>query len=75
MASTINNWASNTEKVTDSALKAVEKLHKREKKRLKEGWRWIKLSPRTKVFVPCDKKGSPTEDGLKIIAEAKKTCI
>jgi hypothetical protein len=75
MATPLNNWVSNNEKVSEAALKAVEKLRKIEKKRRKEGWKWIRLSPRTKVFVPCDKRGNPTEVGQKIIENAKKTCF
>lgn len=70
-----SNWVNNVEKVPDATLKLLEKLAKREKKRIREGWRWIKLSQRTKVFVPCDKNGEPTEYGRRMIEEAKKMCI
>ena len=70
-----NNWINEDRKPTEQAVKVAEKAEKIEKRRMKEGWRWLRLSPRTKVFVPCDSDGNPTADGERIIMEARKTCI
>ena len=69
-----NNWINNKEKIPDASVRAAERAHRQEEKKLKEGWRWIKLSPHTQVLVPCDKNGQPTKEGHKIIDETKKIC-
>ena len=69
-----NNWVHESNKPNDTSAKVAEKMNKLEKKRMGDGWRWIKLSPRTRVFVPCDKKGNPTKEGRRLIDIAKKYC-
>lgn len=69
-----NNWINEKDKVNDASCRALEKARKQEEKRLKEGWMWVRLNSRTKVFVPCDKKGNPTSRGLEMIREMKKIC-
>ena len=66
----INNelmWAELRCEVTDTARKAAQKCAK-----IEEGWRWIKVGTRTRIFVPCKKNGNPTKEGLKRIAALRK---
>lgn len=69
-----NNWINNTEKVTDASVRAAEKAHRQEERRLKKGWRWVKITPRTRILVPCDKNGNPTKEGQRLIEETRKIC-
>ena len=41
-------------------------------KKIKEGWRWIKVNERLKILVPCDKHGNPTKEGLEKIQVHKQ---
>jgi hypothetical protein len=70
-----NNWINNTEKIPDASVRAAEKAHRQEERKLRMGWRWIKVSKSTQVLVPCNKQGQPTEEGLKILEGTKKLCI
>lgn len=49
------------------ANKALERAKAQEKKRLKQGWRWIRVSNLSKILVPCDKNGKPTKEGQRRI--------
>lgn len=70
MAAPINNWV-HDQKIggTELSKRTLLKAKQIEDKRIKEGWRWIELNPRTRIFVPCDKKGQPTKDGQRRINE------
>lgn len=70
-----SNWVNETEKDIDYTERAKQKAKRLEEKRVGEGWRWIKITPRTTAFVPCDKNGKPTKDGKRIIENMKKLCI
>lgn len=75
MASTYtNNWINNKGRDVEATQKLVEKLNKKEEIRIKNGWRWFKISERTRVLVPFDRRGKPTEEGLRMIENAKKIC-
>jgi hypothetical protein len=50
-----------------NATDALQKAKEIESKRLKEGWRNIKIKPNLVVLVPCDKKGKPTKRGQQYI--------
>lgn len=50
-----------------NATDALQKAKEIESKRLKEGWRNIKIKPNLVVLVPCDKKGKPTKKGQRYI--------
>ena len=66
------NWSSTIKSaVTESDKKSLEAAKKYEKKKIKEGWRWVKVNERLKILVPCDKHGNPTKEGLEIIAQYK----
>lgn len=67
MASTINNWVSERGNVTEKDIKALEHAKKIEKKESKEGYRYVRVSPRISVHVPCDKNGNPTKEGRRRI--------
>ena len=54
------------------ALKCAKQGRKIEEKRMKKGWRYVKITPTYQVFVPCDKKGNPTDDGLRRINRQKQ---
>ena len=66
------NWSSTIKPSrTDYDVRGLEKAKKRELLMIKNGWRWKKINGRISVFVPCDKNGNPTEQGLKIIKKQK----
>lgn len=71
----IVNWVYDKEKVPEASRRAAEKAHKIEEQRIKKGWRWISITPRTKIFVPCNKNGTPTKEGMELIEQAKKNCV
>lgn len=61
------NVLANQKKQIDEATKALTKAKAQEKKRLKQGWKWIRISNLSKVLVPCDKNGKPTKEGQRRI--------
>lgn len=67
MAATITNWVSEKGTVTERDIKALEYAKQVEKKDTKKGYRYIRVSPRISVHVPCDKDGKPTEEGRRRI--------
>lgn len=68
----INNLANEKAIVKEAGLKAAEKVHRAETEKIKSGWRWITINPRTKVLIPCDKHGKPTKKGMELIDETRK---
>lgn len=56
------------------ANKALAKAKSVEQKKIRQGWRWVKISKLSKILVPCDKNGKPTAQGQKRI-EAMKNNI
>ena len=74
MASISNEmvWASERREVTTAAKAAAKKGAKMEKERIKKGWQWVQVGNRTKILVPCDKRGNPTQDGLRRIERLKQ---
>lgn len=68
MGQGITQWIEQNKTNDKSAeMRVLERAKRLEKKRLDDGWRYIKVSKSTEVFVPCDKDGNPTEDGLRRI--------
>ena len=65
-------WAEERYAVTQAAKVAAKKGAKMERERIKQGWRWVKVGTRSKILVPCDKKGNPTQDGLQRIERIKR---
>lgn len=72
MAST-TNWVHDKSVVLEKDKIALEKAKRIEQKQTKKGYRWIKINERNSIFVPCDKKGNPTKDGLHKINMLKLT--
>lgn len=53
---------------------ALEKAKRLENARAKKGWKYVDVDSRTQVFVPCDKKGRPTKEGVERINRFKEIC-
>ena len=53
--------------VSDSDHKALKAAKRLEERRIKDGWRYVQATPMIQVFVPCDKSGKPTKDGIRRI--------
>ena len=65
-------WAEERYAVTQAAKTAAKKGAKMERDRIKQGWRWVNVGRRSKILVPCDKKGNPTQEGLRRIERMKQ---
>ena len=63
MASTTINWVHDNGVVSEKDRITLEKAKRIERKQTKNGYRWIEINERNKIFVPCDKKGNPTKEG------------
>lgn len=61
--------AAEKEKEHKAALRALERVRKRENQLKKKGWRWIRVNNRLQVFVPCTKSGKPTKFGENLIKQ------
>ena len=55
----------------DKANKALAKAKSVEQKKIRQGWRWVKISKLSKILVPCDKNGEPTTEGQRRIDELR----
>lgn len=64
MASTVTNWVHDNGVVSEKYRITLERAKRIEQKQKRKGYRWIKINERNSVFVPCDKKGNPTKEGL-----------
>ena len=53
------------------AFRSLAKAKAIERKRLAQGWQYVRIDPRTEVLVPCDENGNPTEEGQIKIAKHK----
>lgn len=74
MAAPRENWIYDNKTTTEKDAKALEHVKVIERKNIKQGYRWIRISPITEIHVPCDKEGNPTEEGLrriKLLKDAK----
>lgn len=67
-----SNWIFENPTVTKKDVEALGKVKAKEKKNVKKGYRWIRISPITKIHVPCDENGNPTKEGLRRINILKK---
>ena len=47
----------------------VEK--KKEQVKIGMGYRFYRISPQLQIFIPCDKTGKPTQEGMERIEKAK----
>ena len=53
------------------AFRSLAQAKAIERKRLAQGWKYIRIDDRTEVLVPCDKNGKPTREGLMKIERHK----
>lgn len=66
------NWIyNNGSNVTETDVRGLKHAKAVEKKQIKDGYRWVRINARTKVFVPF-RNGEPTEMGRKIIQKQKE---
>jgi hypothetical protein len=65
-------WAAPHPTVTDDDIKGLSTAHKQERKLMKDGWRYYKVSERLMVLVPFGEDGKPTKKGMQMI-EARKS--
>lgn len=56
------------------AKRVLAKAKKIEQERIEQGWRWFEIDKQTKILVPCEDTGKPTEKG-KIMIEAEKNAL
>lgn len=66
-----DNWVLNTKTSSEKDAYALEKAKRQEKIKIKNGWNYVKISPRHKILVPC-KDGTPTEVGQVMIEKYKR---
>jgi hypothetical protein len=64
------NWIKNRDVVTDKDLAAAAKAEKIERKKIRSGWKWVKILPSLKILVPYE-KGKPTAEGQAMIDNMK----
>ena len=57
----------NKDTVSEKDIIALEQAINIDKKRMKQGWKFVRVNSRIKAFVPCDDKGEPTELGVMLI--------
>ena len=71
MAAPKLNWVYDKGVVTEKDRQAALKADKKDARDIRHGYRWIRIDPRTKVLVECDKQGNPTEKGRRQIEMIK----
>lgn len=54
-----------------AAEKVLERAKKIDRTRKKNGWRYVSLTERIQLYVPCDKFGNPTREGNAMIKAYK----
>lgn len=73
MASNISNWARERGAVTEKDRLALQRAKKIERMQEKDGYRWVKINERIRLYVPCDANGKPTREGRRRIAILKES--
>lgn len=68
------NWSTLSTIVTENDRKILEKAKIRERKLIKEGWRYYKINDRIQVLVPFGGDGKPTERGREMIEIQENLC-
>ena len=71
MAAPTTNWVHEKGVVTERDRIALEKAKRLEQKDVKKGYRWYRINERNKIFIPCNKNGEPTKEGLAAIERFK----
>lgn len=54
------------------AERALADAQAEERKALRKGWQWMDIDSKTRILVPCDKKGVPTRAGKRKISAWQK---
>ena len=69
-----DNWIcqSLSPAVTESDRRGLDKAHKQEKERIKQGYKWYKLNALHRILVPF-KDGKPTKQALEKIKRYKES--
>lgn len=65
-------WEEERPDMAIATKRAVIKGLKQERERIKNGWKYIKVGNVTKILVPCDEKGNPTQKGIEKICKLKE---
>ena len=65
------NWIYESRNTTEADVAAAKKANKIEAKKIRNGWRWVKIIPSLSILVPC-KKGKPTPEGQAMIDHMKE---
>lgn len=71
MSSPILNWALEKNRVSDKDTHALLKAKALEKKRIRDGWRWVRIHDKIKTLVPFE-NDKPTEHGMRMIERRKE---
>ena len=59
-----------------SMQRIIDKCKSREKKLIKQGYRWYSVGKITQVLIPCDEYGHPTKEGKEKLERMKEhLCI
>lgn len=66
------NYNEETQETRDRAERASAKAAALTRRRIKEGWRYVRATPNTLVFVECDAQGKPTERGQERLRRYKE---
>ena len=61
-----------TSTVTETDKRTLTKVRNKETEYTKKGWRYVRISNTTQVFVPCDEEGKPTLKGEETIKRYKE---
>lgn len=65
------NWIHESQNATEADVAAAKKANKIEAKKIKNGWRWVKIIPSLSILVPY-KDGKPTPEGQAMIDHMKE---
>lgn len=49
------------------AQKMLSIAKKDEQKKIDMGWKWHNIDKTTRILIPCDEKGKPTQQGKRMI--------
>lgn len=71
MASPTNNWVYEKNGVNERDKALLEKAKKIERRKLRQGYRWIRINQRMRALIECDKNGNPTPSGQAHIERLK----
>ena len=66
------NWVKESNLPNEKDYRTLKKAKLQERKKEKDGFRWITIDGRTRLFVECDKNGRPTRKGQEMINRYKE---